>query len=193
MNLLYFFTLSVDKLSQKNTTAKPTPVCIQKICVLPNQPQYMLFYLPPWVTYGVRSPKFICAPCAQLYLLAETSQLPPSPPHIWAHIRKRYWSAKIATSLCDPLPPSVCCFTFLSLLFSLLVFCLPVPRQSAVYLPQSAVFLPPSAPLYAVYLPLCAIQFLRPLTNSMLFNFHSLLLCMLSTFHSLCYSIASVH
>ncbi len=40
----------------------------------------------------VRSPKLIWAPCAQLYSLAET---PPPPPRIWAHIRGRYWSAKI--------------------------------------------------------------------------------------------------
>jgi hypothetical protein len=33
-------------------------------------------------------------PCAQLYSLAETPQLPPSP-RIWAHKRGRYWSAKI--------------------------------------------------------------------------------------------------
>jgi hypothetical protein len=33
--------------------------------------------------------KFIWALCAQLYLLAET------PRRIWAHIRGRYWSAKI--------------------------------------------------------------------------------------------------
>ncbi len=43
--------------------------------------------------YGVRSPKFIWTPCVQLYSLAET-RTPPSP-HIWAHIRGRYWSAKI--------------------------------------------------------------------------------------------------
>jgi hypothetical protein len=29
-----------------------------------------------------------------LYLLAETQQLPPSP-RIWAHIRGRYWLAKV--------------------------------------------------------------------------------------------------
>jgi hypothetical protein len=29
-----------------------------------------------------------------LYSMAETPQLPPSP-HIWTHIRGRYWSAKI--------------------------------------------------------------------------------------------------
>ncbi len=47
------------------------------------------------VTYGVRSPKFIWASVyVQLYSLAETPQLPPSP-LIWAHIRGRYWSAKI--------------------------------------------------------------------------------------------------
>jgi hypothetical protein len=32
--------------------------------------------------------------CVQLYSLAETPQLPPSP-RIRAHIRGRYWSAKI--------------------------------------------------------------------------------------------------
>ncbi len=32
-------------------------------------------------------------PCAQLYSLAETPQSPP--PRIWAHIRERYWSAKV--------------------------------------------------------------------------------------------------
>ncbi len=31
------------------------------------------------VKYGVRSPKFIWAPCAQLYSLAETPQPPPTP------------------------------------------------------------------------------------------------------------------
>ncbi len=39
--------------------------------------------------------KFIWAPCAQLYSSAETPQLPPPSPRIWAHIRGRYWSAKI--------------------------------------------------------------------------------------------------
>ncbi len=34
-----------------------------------------------WVKYGVRSPNFIWAPCAWLYSLAETPQL-PSPPHL---------------------------------------------------------------------------------------------------------------
>jgi hypothetical protein len=33
-------------------------------------------------------------PCVQLYLLAEPQQLFPSP-RIWAHIQRRYWSAKI--------------------------------------------------------------------------------------------------
>ncbi len=44
-------------------------------------------------TYGVKSPKFIWAPCAQLYSLAKTPQ--PPPPHISADRRGRYWSAKI--------------------------------------------------------------------------------------------------
>ncbi len=50
------------------------------------------------VKYGVRSPKFILAPCAQLYVysLAETPQ-PPRPPSPcnWAHYTTAYWSAKI--------------------------------------------------------------------------------------------------
>jgi hypothetical protein len=43
-----------------------------------------------WVKYRVRSPKFIWAPCAHLYSLAETPQQPPYP-RIWAHIRGHYW------------------------------------------------------------------------------------------------------
>jgi hypothetical protein len=43
------------------------------------------------VKYGVRSPRFIWASCAQLYSLAETPH--PTPPRIWAHIRVRCWSA----------------------------------------------------------------------------------------------------
>ncbi len=46
------------------------------------------------VKYGVRSPKFIWASCAQLYSLAETSELLTSP-RIWALIRERYWPAKM--------------------------------------------------------------------------------------------------
>ncbi len=44
--------------------------------------------------YGVWSPKFILGSCVHLYSLAETPQLPLSP-RIWAHMRGRYWSAKI--------------------------------------------------------------------------------------------------
>jgi hypothetical protein len=43
---------------------------------------------------------------AQLYSMAETRYHPPPlpSPRIWAHIRGRYWSAKIkTTSLCNPL------------------------------------------------------------------------------------------
>jgi hypothetical protein len=36
------------------------------------------------------------------YSLAEIPQLPPSP-HIWAHVRGRYWSAKIDDISCNPL------------------------------------------------------------------------------------------
>jgi hypothetical protein len=50
---------------------------------------------PSLVKYGVRSPKFIWALCAQLYSLAETPQLPPLSPRLWTHLRGRYWSAKI--------------------------------------------------------------------------------------------------
>jgi hypothetical protein len=61
-----------------------------------------------YVNYGVRTPKFILAPCAQLYSLAETPQPAPPPPRIWAHIRGRYiGQPRLTTSLCDPL---VCVF-----------------------------------------------------------------------------------
>ncbi len=47
-----------------------------------------IFYLHqlPKVKYGVRSPKFIWAPCAQLYSLAETPH-PPLPPHLGSYTR----------------------------------------------------------------------------------------------------------
>jgi hypothetical protein len=47
-----------------------------------------------WSYVQCRSPKFIWAPFAQLFSLAETRN-PPPPPHIWAHIRERYWSPRI--------------------------------------------------------------------------------------------------
>jgi hypothetical protein len=37
-------------------------------------------FLDPWVKYGVRSPKFIWAPCVKLHSLAETPQPPSSLP-----------------------------------------------------------------------------------------------------------------
>jgi hypothetical protein len=40
----------------------------------------------PKVKYGVRSPKFIWAPCAQLYSLAETTH-PPPPPDLGSYTR----------------------------------------------------------------------------------------------------------
>jgi len=40
----------------------------------------------------VKSPKFIWASCVQLYLFGWD---PATPPRIWAHIRGRYWLAKI--------------------------------------------------------------------------------------------------
>jgi hypothetical protein len=39
------------------------------------------------VKYGVRSPKFIWAPCAQLYTLVEIPQLSPLPPHLDSYTR----------------------------------------------------------------------------------------------------------
>ncbi len=50
----------------------------------------------PQVKYGVRSPKFLWAPCACRTVLIgwDPHNLPP-PLCIWAHIRWRYWSAKI--------------------------------------------------------------------------------------------------
>ncbi len=51
---------------------------------IPSQPILQL----PTAKYGVRSPKFIWASCAQQCSLAEIPQLPPPPPlRIWAHIR----------------------------------------------------------------------------------------------------------
>jgi hypothetical protein len=41
--------------------------------------------------------------CVQLYSLAEIPQLYPSP-RIWAHIRGRYWSAKIYSNYEKPKP-----------------------------------------------------------------------------------------
>jgi hypothetical protein len=48
------------------------------------------------------------APCALLYTHWLRPRNPPPPlSRIWAHMRGRYWSAKIDDrSLCDPLPAS---------------------------------------------------------------------------------------
>jgi hypothetical protein len=53
---------------------------------LPPRP-FQNGYIDHKVKYGVRYPKFIWDPCAQLYSLAETPQFPPSS-HIWAHNTK---------------------------------------------------------------------------------------------------------
>jgi hypothetical protein len=45
--------------------------------------------------------KVYLGPCVQLYLLAETPQLPTSP-RIWAHIRERYWSDKTEDISLEP-------------------------------------------------------------------------------------------
>ncbi len=47
-----------------------------------------------WVIYGVRYPKFIWAPFAQLYSLVETPQQPPFPA-LGLIFEGRYWLAKI--------------------------------------------------------------------------------------------------
>ncbi len=56
------------------------------------------------VKYGVGSPKFIWAPCVQLYSLAETPP-PPPPPPIWANIQGAIGQPRYTTSLCGPLAP----------------------------------------------------------------------------------------
>jgi hypothetical protein len=45
-----------------------------------------ILYIPQ-VKYGVRSPNFIWAPCAQMYSLAETPQPSPLPPHLGSYTR----------------------------------------------------------------------------------------------------------
>ncbi len=57
---------------------------------IPSQPILQL----PTAKYGVRSPKFIWAPCAQLGTQWLRPRNSPPPPRIWAHTR-RYWSVKI--------------------------------------------------------------------------------------------------
>ncbi len=58
-----------------------------------NFAKYVVILGTTIVKYGVRSPKFIWAP---VYSCTHglDSAIPPSP-RIWAHIRGRYWSAKI--------------------------------------------------------------------------------------------------
>ncbi len=53
------------------------------------------------VKYGVRSPKFIWAPCAQLYSLAETPAVPP--PAFGLIYEGAIGKRRQTTSLCDPL------------------------------------------------------------------------------------------
>jgi hypothetical protein len=67
-----------------------------KLVVLVVEQLEASLYLKHRVKYGVRFPKFIWAPCAELYSLAETPQRShtPPPPPIWAHIPGRYWPAK---------------------------------------------------------------------------------------------------
>ncbi len=75
---------------RKKRTKDPPPVSntlrMRRICV---RLEVDFPVLTNSIQYGVGSPKFIWAPCVQLYSLAETPQLPPSP-RIWAHIRGRY-------------------------------------------------------------------------------------------------------
>jgi hypothetical protein len=61
--------------------------------------QFIAFALPnerhcPQVKYGVRSPKFIWAHVYSCTHWLRPPKLPPSP-RIRAHLRGRYWSAKI--------------------------------------------------------------------------------------------------
>jgi hypothetical protein len=53
--------------------------------------------------YGVRSPKFICAPCAQLYSLAETQHPTPTPPAFGLIYEGAIGQPRWTTSLSDPL------------------------------------------------------------------------------------------
>jgi hypothetical protein len=62
----------------------PAPVCISVSGAKESIPRNSW---APYKGYKYRL-------CVQLYVFAETPQLPPSP-RIWAHIRGRYWSAKI--------------------------------------------------------------------------------------------------
>jgi hypothetical protein len=53
----------------------------------------LLNIYPIGYKYGVKSPKYIWAPCVQLYSLAETPKLPPPVLRMCAQKRGRYWSA----------------------------------------------------------------------------------------------------
>jgi hypothetical protein len=72
---------------------KPPAVFVQRVmigryfCALRTAVALLLSVL---VKYAVRSPKFIWAPCAQQYSLAETPQSPHPSPRIWAHIRRAF-------------------------------------------------------------------------------------------------------
>ncbi len=67
--------------------------------------RHKIIVLGAYVKYGVRFPKLIWAPCAQLYSLADPSTPPPT---IWTHTRGRCWSANIEDiSLC-PLARGLC-------------------------------------------------------------------------------------
>ncbi len=54
-------------------------------------PRYLLL---AYVKYGVRSPKFFLGSICTAVLIGWDPATPPSP-RIWAHIRGRYWSAKV--------------------------------------------------------------------------------------------------
>ncbi len=90
-----------DMCCKIETAPTPLPLSANKGRTSTYRTSFLLFPLfvkkeegRPQVKYGVRSPKFISAPFTQLYSLAQTLH-PPPPPRIWAHIRGRYWSAKI--------------------------------------------------------------------------------------------------
>ncbi len=81
----------------------------------------------PQVKYGVKSPKFIWAPCALLYSLADTPQTPPLPRHPPAFGLKNEGAIgqpRQTTSLCDPL--------LLTLRYFLFPFFHQLPSTAAV-------------------------------------------------------------
>jgi hypothetical protein len=72
--------------------------------ILPHHTTTDIYLFIPHLGYLDRSLKFIWAPCAQLYSLADWDPA-TSPPRIWAHIRGPYWSDNIDDISLWPLIP----------------------------------------------------------------------------------------